>query len=296
MEPSATIAASHQYAPPPVANWPNAPVLITKPQTDGVGIHRAVVPLHRLGPNTNSEFPVESDLFHGKMYIAIKGIANCPDEYFRGKRRLFNIVVQGRFKIAGISFASVQTGQVFDGPLHLIPPALLLAPFRFLLEKLQPSVQMELSGARPYIVSPLMSTMQCIAVSRPGSEPAISSNVEWSEEDLSLVSNDLKGMSSSQRKSYFSREENLRQFTFDPNLVYTFNFYQDILDMASFEISLGFIHVDISRFLGRLPVSIMAAVFDPQHAEEDHAGVGRPAVPQYLYQLEVWHEKSFEYR
>ena len=63
--------------------------------------------------------------------------------------------------------------------------------------------------------------------------------------------------------------------------------------------------VDISRFLGRLPVSIIAAVFVPGEnpADDLFDGGGREEKhgthadhhkePEYLYNVEIWHEKCF---
>lgn len=288
-KPAIKSALDWQYPPPPISDWPNAPVLITNPSCEGGVVTRSVVPLHRPGPNPESEFPIDSSLFCGKAYIAIKGIENYPEKYFSGKRRLFNVVVQGCFQRPDISFASVQTGQIFSAPLHLMPPTFLLNPFRYLLERLQPSLSMNLEVPKPYVLSPLMSTMQAISVSRQGEENSISSNSDLTEEDLSLLDPEFKEMSSSDRKTYFSKKENLNKYYFDPSFVYTFNFYQDLLDMSTFEVALGFARIDISRFLGPLPISIMAAVVDLGEGRVDEIE------PEYLYHLEVWHEKSFQY-
>ena len=151
---------SAHFDPPPQSAWPNAPVLVTQPTADGT---RPIVHIHKPGANEESEFTVESDAFSGKMYVAIKGINNYPESYFSGKKRLFNVVVQGRFK-RPIPFAMVQTGQIFSAPLHLMPPEFMIVPFKFLIEKLQPCLQMSLAPPRPYMVSPLMSTMQVIGI------------------------------------------------------------------------------------------------------------------------------------
>lgn len=152
------------YVPPSLSEWPNAPVLITQPDVMGSGEAREVVHIHKDGPNELSEFPIDTELFNGKIYIVIKGLPHFPESYFKGKRRLFNVVVQGQFKTSNVCFASVQTGQIFSSRLHLIPPWALVTPFQLLLEKLQPSLKMKLSGNNPYAVSPLMSTMQGIGI------------------------------------------------------------------------------------------------------------------------------------
>jgi hypothetical protein len=156
--------AADVFVPPPVSEWPNLPVLITQGPTGIVPPPRSTIPIHKSGPNEASEFAVESELFVGKAYIAVKGVHNFPEAYFEDKKRLFYYVLQGRFKTPDLSFAVVQTGQLFNGPLHLIPPKLILIPFELMLDKLQPNFRMDLNTDRPYVLSALMATMQQIGM------------------------------------------------------------------------------------------------------------------------------------
>jgi hypothetical protein len=150
------------YTPPDRSEWPNAPVLVTQPKADNEGYPREVISIHKPGPNEISELPIDTNLFVGKMYVVIRGLDKTPESFFTGKRRLFNVIVQGRFKKPDIPFHSAVTGQIFASSLHLIPPATMLAPFKLVMDRLQPSLRMDLNAKRPYAVSPLMSTMQTI--------------------------------------------------------------------------------------------------------------------------------------
>ena len=54
---------------------------------------------------------------------------------------------------------------------------------------------MRLQGARPYFLSPLVSTAQKIVVSRPGEEPSISHGLDHIEENMRLAGRVFHGMS-----------------------------------------------------------------------------------------------------
>ena len=156
-EPQVSARQSPISLTPSHLTWPNYPVLLTDSLRENM-----TVPIYATGPCENSVHFIDNKFFIGKIYILIKGLKNAPSSYFSGKRRLFNVTVQGQFKLEGISFASVQTGQIFASQLHLIPPKPMMIPFQMLLERFQPSLRMDLTGNRPYAISPLMSTMQAI--------------------------------------------------------------------------------------------------------------------------------------
>jgi hypothetical protein len=76
-------------------------------------------------------------------------------------KRTFQVIVQGQFK-KPLSFAELYTGQTFDAPLKIPPPRWIVAALQPLISALQPAVQIRLDGDRPYIISPLISTMQTV--------------------------------------------------------------------------------------------------------------------------------------
>lgn len=63
----------------------------------------------------SSVFPVETDLFVGKMYFRLRGCAHEPKDYFFGKQRRLSAVVQGRFKET-LTMGECYTGYEFRAP------------------------------------------------------------------------------------------------------------------------------------------------------------------------------------
>ena len=113
-------------------------------------------------------------------------------------------------------------------------------------------------------------------------------------------------MSVKRRKAHFSRCSNLRKHFFDPNFVYTFDFYQHIINFANFEANVGVVKYDLIKFLGSNPLQLMAVAWDPyggvasDNFDDDDKSLNTSRRPppknwSYIFNLEILHEKSYNY-
>lgn len=207
---------------------------------------------------------IDSDLFKGKITFAIAGIS--PPRWFEGKARVFQVVMQGSFK-KSISFADVYCGQAWESKLAVAPPSMLMKIVTPLMHMLQPGMHCNLEGDHPFVLSPLMSTMQAIVISTKGTEPPLlapDGSIEEMKENLSILGPEFCGMSAAARKAFFSDEKNLEKFSFDPELVYSFDFYEHLLRMDNFRLKLGMLSYDLTHFLGSLPVMHLAVLWNPK--------------------------------
>lgn len=264
------------------------------------------VKIHGQPPET-SIFPVDNHLFCGRVFVIVAGLEDSPADYFKNKNRLFQVVVQGRFK-RPTSYASVYNGQIFKTPFRGLPPKWMIRILVELLAKIQPGLQVSIFGEQPFMVSSLIATSKNVVVSLPGSEPDICVTRKRGEEavreDMSLLAStdgDSKdddkeheaakaifaSRSATKRAHYFSAVENLSRCSFSPEHVYTFNFYQHVLNLAEMKIDLGFISLDVSSMIGLSPVQIMAVQWDPHSEPTDLGNV------DYFYNIELWNQKSF---
>jgi hypothetical protein len=200
--------------------------------------------------------------------------------------RKFQAVVQGKFK-RRTQFSSVYTGQVLEEPVTSLPAKWIVRSALKLVSNLQPAIKVNLTGNKPYILSPLASAAQKIIVSMPGDEPSVSKNIYFSEEDMVLQSKDFENMDRIKRRAYLSKRANLNKYYFETDLVYTFDFYQHLINLSTFKLELGFIKYDITKILGFRPVQIMAVEFDPTQS-----GQTEPEKWPFLYNFEVWHRRS----
>jgi len=198
-----------------------------------------------------TRIPIDTAFFTGVMYVLIQGLEHAPVSFFHTRRRCFQYVVQGRFKTT-IPCSTVYTGQAWDQPLAKAPPSWLQSLLLPFIRNIQPGLQMSFTGDNPYILSPLMSTMQTIHMNVPGNAPTLPDSI------ASLNMDDLSAMglymTPGERKKYFAKPENIAQHVFDPAYVYTFNFYQHVLRLDTFT-AWGY---DIRHILGKNPIQIMA--------------------------------------
>lgn len=183
--------------------------------------------------------------------------------------------MQGRFKNT-ISFADVYVGQIFTGHLNCAPPDWLLALLLPIMQAISPGLKMDLGHPEnPYLLSPLMSTMQSICINQPGHEPGILDLIGTTRDDLNILDKELNifsGMDIQKRKTYFSNIENLNQFQFDPSLVYSFGFFQHIINMTNRLIEpMPFVTYSLDHVLDQRPIQFMAAVLPSQQFFEPTA-------------------------
>ena len=174
-----------------------------------------------------------------------------------------------------------------------------------LLSKIQPGLQVSLEGTKPYMVSSLIAASKNVVVSLPGDEPDIcitgDSGTESVREDMTLLVTHSEGgsqyssstankvfssRSASKRANFFSDLKNLDMYSYSPDLVYTFDFYQHVLNIGQMKLNLGFTSLDVSSIIGFSPVQIMAVKWDP-HNEPDLENI------EYFYNIEMWNHKCF---
>ena len=89
------------------------------------------------------------------------------------------------------------------------------------MNKLQPALQVRLQGNKPYFLSPLATTAQKIVISRVGEEPSISYGIDQIEENMRILGRQFVDMRSQRRKAFFSKRDQLANFSYDPQYVYT---------------------------------------------------------------------------
>jgi len=277
---------SYGAPPPPLDQWPQRPMYITIPPYASCE--------HLSGDLTvNGEVPIEFEtpLFKGKLICRFKGFNTPPnaangakervDAYFRGKKRLFQYVVQGRFK------REVDVGEAFSGhefvkPLEAIPSRFIVKTILKFLRSMNPGIQMNVFTARPRIWSSLAGTAQVISADAPGCEPDILRVMEIKENTARLGGVFAKKPhSSKKRRRIFSSARLAHKYTFSPDDVYTFDFYQHLFDPATYSLQVGgvgVLRVDFSRHSAGQPAQMMARTSNPG---------------EYLFCFCLWHENVY---
>ncbi|KIJ36353.1 hypothetical protein M422DRAFT_34310 [Sphaerobolus stellatus SS14] len=228
--------------------------------------------------NTARPHYIKSDKFQGRVVVHIKGFPGAPEsEYFsRDDRKgvTWSIQMQGRF-LQEYSADDILFGNTFDRPLRL--PWGSGAALKF-MHFIDPTLEHDLSGPRPWALSPLVTTMPhlthtelCSKDSRlPHFPPTAPKSIKDDTKELcqrisearrSACSGSMpKGKSmtarrgsnssgsstdesldlekASKRRTYFASRKNRRQVTFGPKDVLTTDFCYGFLTFPNLALSL----------------------------------------------------------
>lgn len=182
--------------------------------------------------------PFETLFFTGKFHMKIANLPSSPPEYFGGRARLQQVVVQGRFK-RRLPLAAVVTGQRFDRPFALDGMAAwAVSALLPVLRRVMAGCRVDLLADAPYFESPLAAACQALAVHRPGEEPffgdlaAAAVAGAGAEEATALLGGPFAGgrVPAARRKALLSDPAVVGSLAYDPALVYTFDVYQHQFD------------------------------------------------------------------
>ncbi|CAM9188942.1 unnamed protein product [Scytosiphon promiscuus] len=248
---------------PPEKEWPHHPIFVRLSPSVGGQVRLD-------GQEPNSSIPVNSDdiavpfetpLFKGRLLVRVAGLpGDGAQDYFRGKKRLMQCAVQGQFK-KELPFNRAYTGQAYLRPFTHLPAKWLIRSAFSVIRRLSPALREDITGDRPYMVSPLAATAQALRAEAPGDEAAIVGDL-GEETGLLGASFMNSRVPASARKKFFSNPRNLQAYSYKPGVVYTFDFYQHLYNAVTFELDLGFRRVRLADYLNHQPAQIMALDFE----------------------------------
>ncbi|CAN0434464.1 unnamed protein product [Ascophyllum nodosum] len=267
---------------PPEQEWPHHPIFVRlSPSVHGQVRLDGHGPQSSIPVNTDDmTVPFETPLFKGRLLMRVKGLTSgVPDQghgaqaYFRGKKRLVQCAVQGCFK-KEMPFDRAYTGQAFQRPFTKVPAKWLVRSAFAVMRRLSPALREDITGDRPYMVSPLAATSQSIRAEEPGERScAIVGDLD---EETALLGGSFmeRRVPASARKKFFANPHNLKAYSYKPGVVYTFDFYQHLYDAVTMEMDLGLTKVKLADYLNQQPLQIMALDFETK---------------EMLWNIEIWH-------
>lgn len=255
----------------------------------------------------------ESDLFKGKFLIRIrdadvnvrhkdfdpsvmKSIGDDMKNYFKGKKRLRQYVIQGQFK-KSINMSEVYCGDFYEKPLRLVPPPIIDKALRAMFKRLAPGLIMELTSKKPRVIVPLAGSMKTFSIDLPGNEPDImgvdlpentslididsGKEGDSAAEARSSAKNSSPGFKSDlQRKKNLSKPKHAAKYCYQPGKVYTFEQYDDGIDLSTYSIKIPIMKsMSLAKILGPQPTSIRASNI---------------AGDQSIFNFKIFHESIYE--
>lgn len=213
-------------------------------------------------------------------------------KYFAGRSRQFQWSVQGRFA-ERVRFDRVVTGQDFGRPFRNAPAVSLVKKGLELLKpKLPETFECDLFTEAPRFEHPLIAGCQGFRVDKPEETTedekdgplGLVGEDENGEiiEDSTLLGDPSVPRDAAARRKYFSKRENLERFYFEPDLVYTFDFYANFFSPVRHTLELtSFFRVDLAPYFNGYPL-FMAMAKDKTNG-------------QYFWGTEMWHERILNY-
>ena len=253
------------YTLPDVEKWPHRPLMvcINTPVVSNLAPDFGVGPIP-LGVS----FKFSSDLFEGTCLFRLKG-SNSDDPkgdeaYFSGRKRIYQSVVQGRFK-EELSVCDIMTGHEFAKPLKNLPHPFILKTATNFIGKIALGSNIAVHTAQPFMEATLLGTSQVVRGDEPGNEPDIS--CRDIEEDCSIFGGAFtKGnVSPSRRKRIFSNPAKAEKYTVDTETVYTFEFYQNLFDVSTYSLDLGFAKLGATKVLNGQPIQWLGKMRDGRY-------------------------------
>ncbi|KAI3431262.1 hypothetical protein D9Q98_004324 [Chlorella vulgaris] len=226
--------------------------------------------------NTGSPIEFETPLFTGRACVWVRGLPGAPPPVFEGRRRRTMVTVQGRFR-RPVPLDDLVTGQEFGAVENLPPTWLVEGVLLRVARALSPSCEIGPASA-PFMLMPVAAGCSEMVASLPGQEPSAAAPPSedlrlW---DPSLVLPNGAPLPAAQRKSHFSKAGNREGRCFPTDLVFTFYFYQHVVDVGGgYELDVGLHRFSLSRYLAGQPLQLMM--------RDRSSG-------QYLYCLHLWHQ------
>jgi len=224
----------------------------------------------------NGPMSFDSELFSGKMEVHLKGLPSTTKPIFDGKKRYFQIMVQGKFK-RPVEASALCMGQEFV-KAGAVPPWVGEVVLTAAAKAFSNSTQVDVYAPLPYFMNPVLAACQLVNVSKEGEQPALTA----AQEDLRLFSSELvdkKGnpFPAEKRRKWCDVVKNLEGKTFDTEHVWTFHIWQHLIDFSTYRLSVGgFVGLDLAHALNGQPLQLTVKDTKEQ---------------AYAFSMLVWHEQ-----
>ena len=228
-------------------------------------------------PMDGTCIPFETSLFKGFLVQRVRrggGDGGGTDAawYWRGRRRRAQSLVVGVFK-ERVRVDAVLTGQEFSAPFRKIPNWIRTAVA--LAKRISPGMRADLLSNTPSMLAPLAATAQTMRVDDAAGFTRSTVETLAAARDIDEDTTRLLSavMSAQRRRAYFSDRVKAARHWFEPGVlgksgsVYTFDCYQDKLDLTEWALPLrkpaSWLigdRIDLSTFIGSQPIRILARV------------------------------------
>ena len=161
--------------------------------------------------------------------------------------------------------SDVLTGHEFVRPLKYLPHPWIVRAGTSLIGKLAPGANIRVHGSHPTMLAILAATSQTVRGDEPGNEPDIASPDIF--EDCSIFGGpfEIAKVSTSRRKQILSHPKRAKKYTYDTETIYTFDFYQALLDVSTYSLDIGVTKIGLSKVLNGQPIQCLSKTTDGRY-------------------------------
>jgi len=158
-----------------------------------------------------------------------------------------------------------------------------------LKNKLPDSFECDFLADEPFFQHPLLAGCQHFRIDKVKENKistedelcGISSDGEVIE-DTSLLNDDNIPHDGAGRRKFFSKSSNLCRYFFEPDLMYTFDFYSNFFSPTKFSLEMGpLLSIDLIPYFNGYPLFLSMA-------KDKSSG-------EYLWATEIWHKRLLNY-
>lgn len=260
------------------------------PCDEDVGSGASVIPMD------GCAVPFDGPNFVGILSSRMRDVPTLTDrdgpksnrDYFQNRSRQYQWSVQGRFK-RRTRFDKIVTGQEFGRPFRNAPSSRVVKRgLELLKHKLPETFDCDFFSEEPRFEHPLLAGCQYFRIDHPeevedlpGSEVHGIGDDGNVIEDTHLLDESIPQDGDGRRK-YFAKSCNLERYYFEPDLVYTFDFFANFFSPARHRLELTpFFSVDLVPYFNGYPLFMSMA------KEKDSQ--------EYLWATEMWHKRLLDF-
>ncbi len=259
------------------SEWPNYPTYLcshTKVQTIGYTAGESLP----LGKSIH----FESELFKGSIFIRLRDVdppsydREDHSAYFKGKKRFWQVIVQGQFK-EEINMADLVYGDFYEKPFLNVPRGPIMNLIVKFMNAISPGIDIDVTSDTPKLLAPFGGT-QVMRIDLPGNEPKITGAMHNVQEDTSLVLGAaFAGPKSQQkRRRYLSQQKNSSKYSVNPEHVYTMELYDHSTNFGTYhQHAFGNFKVDMVKCMNGQALAFCCFTRDKR----------------MLWKFRLWHER-----
>lgn len=275
-----SVSAGPAVLPDP-SKWPTKTRPVYFMAEDGVTVHG-----HRAGNALplGTKLDFETELFKGYYFLRLRDINPHDDDaekhsehaaYFEGKKRFYQLVIQGQFKAEDLTFADLVMGDVYERPLQNLLTGRPYRLAKMCIEYLAPGILFDIGHAtQPKVLTPI-GGVQSLSVDLPGQQP--SEFGHGIKENTSLIG---QFSSKGKRRKKLSNPKTAVKYKIDTSKVYTFEAFDHTMDFGNFQqhVMPGF-KIDLVPNLDGQTLSV---------------GMYKRQGLKCLFNFSLWHEKQID--